>query len=100
MADQDLVEKELLEFCHKHFDGDQVVLAGNSIGQDRLFINKHMKDLAEKMHYRMLDVTSFKLVFNYFYQISYAKKTSAHRALDDIQESINELKKYLSFIDL
>jgi oligoribonuclease len=95
-----VVETELLEFVGKNFKGDRAVLAGNSIYQDRLFINKYFTRLAEKLHYRMLDVTSFKLIFNYLYQISYAKKTSKHRAADDIHQSINELKKYLSYIDL
>lgn len=94
------VENELLSFVEKNFNGDRAVLAGNSIYQDRIFINKYFIRLAEKLHYRMLDVTSFKLIFNYLYQISYTKKQSQHRAVNDIQESINELKKYLSFIDL
>lgn len=97
--DQDKVETELLEFLKKHFDAkDKIILAGNSIGQDRLFINKYFKRLNERLHYRMLDVTAFKVLFNNFYQISYAKKESRHRAVGDIQESINELKKYVSFI--
>lgn len=95
----EVVENELLNLIKKHFDGkERVILAGNSIGQDRLFINKYFKRFAERLHYRMLDVTAFKVLFNNFYQISYAKKESKHRALGDIQESINELKKYVSFI--
>ena len=96
-----LVERELMEFCEKNFPNDEkIVLAGNSIFQDRIFINKYFKHLKDMLHYRMLDVTTFKLIFNNFYQISYAKQPSRHRALDDIQDSINELKKYLSFIEL
>lgn len=96
--DQSEVENELIAFCDKYFKGDKVILAGNSIGQDRLFIDKYMPQFAEKLHYRMLDVSSFKIIFNYMYSISYTKKVSKHRALEDIQESINELQKYLSFI--
>lgn len=96
---QELVESELIAFADKHFDKkDKLILAGNSIGQDRLFINRNFKKFAERLHYRMLDVSSFKIVFNNFYQISYAKPQARHRATDDIQESINELKKYLSFL--
>lgn len=98
--DQELVEKELIELCNKHFKGEKVILAGNTIGQDRLFCEKYMPKFCEKLHYRMLDVSSFKIIFNYMYSISYSKQASNHRALDDIQESINELKKYLSYIDL
>lgn len=96
-----VVERELMEFCEKNFgEGEQIVLAGNSIFQDRLFINRYFKHFKDMLHYRMLDVTTLKLIFNNFYQISYAKSQSKHRALDDVQESINELKKYLSFIEL
>jgi oligoribonuclease (3'-5' exoribonuclease) len=48
----------------------------------------------------MLDVTAFKVVFNNFYQISYAKPQAKHRAVEDINQSINELKKYLSFVKI
>lgn len=93
------VENDLLKLCEKHFEAkDKIILAGNSIGQDRLFVNKFFKKFAERLHYRMLDVTSFKIVFNNMFQISYAKKESRHRAIDDVRESINELKRYLEFV--
>jgi oligoribonuclease len=94
------VEDDLISLCEKHFEDGKAVLAGNSIFQDRIFIKKHFPRLDAKLHYRMLDVTSFKLIFNNLYSISYAKKQSTHRAMDDITESINELKKYLSFMNL
>lgn len=94
------VENELMAFCDEHFKEEKPILSGNSIFQDRLFINKYFPRFATRLHYRMLDVTAFKLIFNNFYQISYAKEQSKHRALDDVQESINELKRYLSFIEL
>jgi oligoribonuclease len=95
------VEKEMCAFAERHFTAkDRIVLAGNSVGQDRLFINKYFKKFADKLHYRMLDVTSFKIIFNNMYQISYAKPQTQHRATDDINESIKELKKYLSYIKL
>lgn len=97
--DPEDVEKDLIKFVDKHFPStERIILAGNSIGQDRLFINKYFKKFAERLHYRMLDVTSFKIVFNNMFRISYAKKESAHRAIDDVQESINELKRYTEFI--
>lgn len=95
----EVVESEMLAFIEKNFGSkERVILAGNSIGQDRLFINKYFKKIAGRLHYRMLDVSSFKIVFNNFYQISYAKPQARHRAIGDIEESINEFKKYLSFI--
>lgn len=91
------VEKELIALFKKHTGSEKCVLAGNSIGQDRLFINKYWKDLAKLLHYRMLDVTSWKIVMKNKFGKNYDKKGS-HRALDDIHESINELKHYLSFV--
>ncbi len=94
-----LVENEMLEFLDKHFLNEKVILAGNSIGQDRLFIDRYFKRFSERLHYRMLDVTSWKIIFNNIYNLQYKKKT-AHRALDDILESIDELKFYLSHIQV
>lgn len=93
-----LVEEELCDLVRTHFGTEKAVLAGNSIGQDRLFINRYMKDLSALLHYRMLDVTSFKILFNAMFNLKFKKK-EVHRALDDIQESIDELKFYLGFLD-
>lgn len=93
----DVVENDLLDFVDQHFTNEKVIIAGNSIGQDRLFINKYFRKFAERLHYRMLDVTAFKLVFANVLGINYTKQ-SAHRAIDDIEESIKELKHYLSYV--
>lgn len=91
----DQVEAMLVDMVKKHFPNpkDRPVLAGNSIMQDRLFIDKYMKDLSSRLHYRMVDVSSWKVIinnkFNYVYQ-----KANKHRALDDIRESIQELRAY------
>jgi len=91
-------EKQLLALIDRHFGAkDRPVLCGNSIGQDRKFIDAWMTSLSARLHYRMLDVTSFKIVFNDKYGVKYDKKGS-HRALDDILESIAELRHYLSFV--
>ncbi|MCB0419862.1 MAG: oligoribonuclease [Bdellovibrionales bacterium] len=95
-----LVEKDLVELCQKHFADEKVIIAGNSIAQDRLFIDKYFKDFSNLLHYRMLDVSSFKLVFNNIYRYTYNKKSTNHRALEDIEESINELKAYMSHIKI
>jgi oligoribonuclease len=94
------VEEDLMKLVNKHWPKiekkeDKVILAGNSIMQDRLFINKYLPKFADLLHYRMLDVSSYKIIFNNKYNIKYDKKNS-HRALMDIQESIDELKFYLS----
>ncbi len=92
-----LVEHDLIMLVQRHFQGERPILAGNSISQDRLFINKYMPRLAEKLHYRMLDVTSWKIILNERFKLKFEKK-NGHRAIDDIKESINELKFYISHI--
>ncbi len=91
------VETELCLLIDRHFQNERPVLCGNSIGQDRLFVRAHFPRLEAKLHYRMLDVSSWKVVFQALYQKKF-EKIGEHRALDDIQESINELKFYLSFV--
>ncbi len=92
------VENALLSLVEAHFPAsERPVLAGNSIGQDRKFIDAYMPALSKRLHYRMLDVSSFKVVFNDRFGIQYAKRDS-HRALDDILESIGELTLYLSHV--
>lgn len=93
----DIVEKELCELADKHFSKeDPAVIAGNSIHQDKAFLQKHFKNFHDKLHYRMLDVSSWKLISKFKYNYEY-KKNGAHRAVDDIEESIAELKAYIDF---
>jgi oligoribonuclease len=92
-----VVDQEFAAWIGEHFGSERPILAGNSINQDRLFIRKYMPLTEAKLHYRMLDVTSWKIVFNGLYGKKY-KKQEPHRALEDIRESIDEFKFYLSFI--
>lgn len=78
---------------------EKVVLCGNSIGQDRKFIDLYLPKFAAKLHYRMLDVSSFKIVFENAFNQKF-KKQNRHEALGDIEESIAEFKHYLSFLDV
>jgi len=91
------VEKSLLQIVEKYSPKEKAVLAGNSIHQDRKFVDRWMPDFSSKLHYRMCDVSSFKIIFEHKYKKKY-KKQNQHRALADIQESIAELKFYLSFM--
>ena len=92
------VEKQLLDLINKFFTKeDRPVLCGNSIGQDRKFIDKYMPTLAQRLHYRMVDVTSFKEIFRVRFGIEH-KKANAHRALGDIHESIAELNAYMAHV--
>ncbi len=89
------VEQALLAFLNEHFDTEKkVILAGNSIHQDRKFIDNEWPQLSEKLHYRMLDVTAWKVVMEGKYRKRFVKP-EAHRALEDIRGSIEELQYYL-----
>ena len=93
------VESNLISFVEKHFPGERAIIAGNSIAQDRLFIDKYMTRFAAKLHYRMMDVSSWKVMFQGKYQLKFSKR-NAHRAIDDIFESLDEMRYYLSFIKI
>lgn len=90
------IEDELIGLVEKHFANEPAVLAGNSIYNDRLFIKQWMPKLDLKLHYRMLDVSSFKILMQGKYGKIFEKDNN-HRAFDDIQASIAELQDYLEF---
>lgn len=93
-----IVENKLLAFIDEHFDSDErIILAGNSIHQDRKFIVNEWGRLDARLHYRMLDVSAWKVVFDGKYKKRFAKPEE-HRAIDDIRGSIMELKYYLGKI--
>ena len=90
-----VVEQELLAFCDEHFaDEALILLGGNSIHQDRRFIDQWWPMLSKRLHYRMLDVSAWKVVFEGKYGKKFAKPED-HRALEDIRGSIMELQYYL-----
>ena len=89
------IEKELLGFIKEHFDPNlPVLLAGNSIHQDRRFIVNEWPKLNARLHYRMLDVTAWKVVMEGKFKKKFMKPEE-HRALGDIRGSIMELQYYL-----
>ncbi len=87
-------EKELINLVKEHFGDEPAVLAGNSIHNDRNFIKRWWPELDLKLHYRMLDVSSLKVLMQGKYGEVFEKK-EVHRAFDDIQASIAELQYYL-----
>jgi oligoribonuclease len=97
------IEPVLVAWVEEHFGKkhgkDGAVLAGNSIHSDRRFIDAHMPAFANTLHYRMVDVSSFKEIFRDRYSLKYEKK-NAHRAIGDLHESIAELDYYLSFVNV
>lgn len=92
----EVVEEELLGFLDQYF-GKEIILAGNSIHQDRKFIDREMPRLASRLHYRMLDVSAWKVYFEGALGRKF-EKPDLHRAESDIQGSIEELKYYLGFL--
>lgn len=89
------VEDALLAFIDEHFDDDvRPLLGGNSIHQDRRFIRNEWPRLDERLHYRMLDVSAWKVVMEAKFG-QRRTKPPVHRALDDIRASISELQFYL-----
>ena len=90
------IESELIKFLDDNF-GKEIYLAGNSIHQDRKFIEREMPEFNKRLHYRMLDVSAWKIYFENALNKKFTKPEN-HRALDDIEGSIGELKWYLTFL--
>jgi oligoribonuclease len=87
-----------LAFLRQHItDAKTVPLCGNSIGTDRRFLAAWLPEIDEFLHYRSVDVSSIKELVRRWYPEVYAhapKKAGAHRALEDIMESVQELRYY------
>lgn len=92
----EVVEQELIDLVVRHFGDEPAVLAGNSIHNDRNFMKFWWPQLDLKLHYRMLDVSSLKIIMQGKYGVEFEKQ-NAHRAFDDIQASIAELQHYLAW---
>ena len=78
-------------------EADTAPMCGNSIGVDRRFLDRYLPELDRYLHYRSIDVSSIKELCRRWYPGVYKKRPSkaeAHRALDDIRESIAELRYY------
>ena len=91
-------EAQVLEYVRKYSpEPRKSPLAGNSVGTDREFIARDMPNLQAHLHYRIVDVSSIKELARRWYPRAYfasPEKAGNHRALDDIIESIEELKYY------
>jgi oligoribonuclease len=90
--------KATLEFIRQHVPNARTVpLCGNSIGTDRRFLAAYLPDIENYLHYRSVDVSTVKELASRWYPGALGrapKKASSHRALDDIRESLNELRYY------
>ena len=90
--------RQVLDFLRQHIPQPGTVpLCGNSIGTDRRFLAAYLPDLDKFFHYRSIDVSTVKELCKRWYPEAYAgapAKASHHRALDDIRESVKELRHY------
>ena len=94
----EVAEQLILDYIKKFVPNEKdAPLAGNSIGTDRMFLNRYMPNLDKYLHYRNIDVSSIKELTRRWYPRVYfqlPKKDGGHRALADILESIQELRYY------
>jgi oligoribonuclease len=91
--------QQTIKFIEQYVPKGVSPMCGNSIGQDRRFINKYMQEFEDFFHYRNLDVSTVKELARRWKPEILEKvvKTGAHLALDDIRESISELKIYQTY---
>lgn len=95
-SEQD-IEGKLVALIDRHFKpGEPALLAGNSIHMDRQFVHNYWPKLDARLHYRMLDVSAWKVLMIGKYGMQFDKQET-HRALMDIKESIAELQYYLQY---
>jgi oligoribonuclease len=89
-------ERETLAFLERHAAKGTSPLCGNSVWKDRAFLEREMPEVVGFLHYRMIDVSTLKELVRRWYPAPFhaPKKKEAHRALDDIRESIEELRWY------
>jgi oligoribonuclease len=88
-------ERQTLEFLRAHCQPGESPLCGNSVGQDRRFLVHHMPQLDAFLHYRIIDVSTLKELCRRWYpELPPMAKSESHRALDDIRESLAELRYY------
>lgn len=94
-VDETAATEQTLEFLREWVKPNTSPMCGNSIGQDRRFMARHMPELEAFFHYRNLDVTTLKLLAGYWRKdLPSHPKQNAHEALADIRESIEELRYY------
>jgi oligoribonuclease len=90
-------EEMMLKFISEHVPPKKAPLAGNTIYMDRMFLKKYFSKVDDYLHYRIIDVSTVKELcgrWNRKVYDSAPRKELKHRALDDIRESIAEMKYY------
>jgi oligoribonuclease len=99
-ADESEAELQTVEFLKRYTEAGKSPMCGNSVWQDRRFLARYMPMLESYFHYRLIDVSTLKeLAFRWAPDIYEGfKKDSHHLALEDIRDSIAELKYYRQFL--
>lgn len=89
-------EQQTIAFLAEYVDKGASPICGNSIGQDRRFLNRYMPELENYFHYRNLDVSTIKELARRWKPelLNNFKKQGSHLAMDDIRDSIAELQHY------
>jgi oligoribonuclease len=90
-------QKQLVDYVTAQVKGFRAPLAGNTVGMDKAFLDRDMPELTGLLHYRVVDVSSIKeLVRRWYPRVFFNSpdKTGGHRALGDIEDSIQELRYY------
>lgn len=93
-------EQKTFTFIKEYCEQNRAVLAGNTVWQDGIFLRKYMPRITDYLNYRIVDVSSVKLLVRQWYPDNphvQFKKGDTHRALTDIRESIDELKWYKKY---
>ncbi|XP_053604843.1 probable oligoribonuclease [Plodia interpunctella] len=94
-------ENQILSFVQQHVPEKRCPIGGNSIYMDRLFLRKYMPKFNDYLHYRVIDVSTVKELAKRWYQKDFSsipQKSFKHRTIDDIHDSIKELKYYKEHI--
>jgi len=94
-------QQQVMEYVRQYVPHGKAPLAGNTVGMDKMFLDRDMPELMDHLHYRVVDVSSIKeLVRRWYPRVFFnaPAKTGGHRALGDIQDSIRELKYYREVI--
>ncbi|MEE0653592.1 oligoribonuclease [uncultured Bifidobacterium sp.] len=95
-------QQKVVEYVSKFIpEGVKPLLAGNSVGSDKKFLDRYMPELMERLHYRVIDVSTIKELARRWYPDVYEHrpaKKGGHRALADIIESLDELRYYRSAV--
>lgn len=94
-------EEMILAFLRQHVEAKKAPLAGNTVHQDKRFLQLYLSAIDDFLHYRIVDVSTVKELAARWYPEAYSRrpnKQNTHRALDDIRESIEELRYYRSAV--